>query len=90
MRDAKLDLLRHKRMRTDNGRSPRWREQAAQLAEQCLADYAEKGWRDSPWIPMTSCPATRRVFTTSAVAADNSSDCSAADRSTGRRARAYC
>src|SRR6266403_199936 len=29
MRDAKLDLLRHKRMRTDNGRSPRWREQAA-------------------------------------------------------------
>ena len=31
------------------------------------------------------------VFKTSAVAADNSSDCLAADRrSTGRRARAYC
>jgi len=34
--------------------------------------------------------AARRVFKTSAVAADNSSDCSAADRSTGRRARTYC
>src|SRR5262249_16220013 len=34
--------------------------------------------------------AARRVFKTSAVAADNSSDCSAADRSTGRRARTHC
>ena len=34
--------------------------------------------------------ARRRVFTTSAVGADNSSGCPAADRSTGGRARAYC
>jgi glutamate synthase-like protein len=40
-------------------------------------------------IPCVPCGllATRRVFKTSAVTADNSSDCSAADRSTGRRAR---